>query len=988
MVNATNAGNVGIGDDNINGVDALNVASSSFESITFTYKSFLVLDTGGDTVTLEYTRPSAELNRIEMYGNSSSTYYNFDQPPLGGTLGNVYIQEDTTANDSDTLDFSSFTSDLTVDLTGGVATTDSDGQLSLTLASNAGDTGIENVITGSGDDTITGNSRDNTLNSGDGNDTLSGGDGNDTLEGGAGNDALYGGPGIDTLDGGDGDNTLDYGQAPQFVGGTTSFTVDEDSSPTCIDLYADFQDEGTPDQNLQFEWVDQDGDDLFSSVDISNGTLTLSYAPDAFGQSDITIRVTNAEGVSTEQNYSITVNPVNDAPTTTGLSNIEVAQGSPTFGVPVWPAFNDAEDGQNLTFNYSVNDTAGIIDEIGVNEGLLSITPSSIHHGATEITITGTDTGGASVQTGFDFTVDAPPTNHAPVLDYLPQFYGSVPAAITGQSSGGMILVDLNNSGGSLTATFTVDASDQDAGDALAFALVSGPATVEQTDATHANVTFSVDESDVQTTVPITVRVTDDGNPALSDEETYLVNVIDSSIDPYGPPALGDGGAKFVYTVPIDGVLQTYANGLPAALPAGYYEPGSPDGRGNQVIISSYTEPSHGTLDLNVDDGTFTYTANDGYYGDDAFTFQVSDGVGISNVATVTLKRDGVIANDDEATLGDRGTPIEIPVLQNDHAGGGGPLKIVSVSPTDQGGEVWIAPGGQSLFYLPPRNIDQFEWDDDFELGAESSPSGDGPEDVEGPGGITRFEDRFGYTVENDNGETASAFVQVKSTQDPKWDLAHHPDYLERQQVGVDGKPGYKLYIRMQVGLNPLAARKNGITEEWTKNTETSKMVVKIGNQWQAAQQPARVLIDHHRQQFGGKIGVTINDKLDAVLPNGASDAAYIVQDVDKNVGFNAAGKSLAHLPSIAEQQKPGKGPSPQDIAIVDQMQGPTLQTSTHYLYVNKKLLNQLINNGSIQQATLDAIKQDVSAKGFHYDQLPDVFEWYKVDNLDEWTYP
>ena len=122
---------------------------------------------------------------------------NFDQHPAGGTLGNVYIQEDTTANDSDTLDFSSFTSDLTVDLTGAVTTTDSDGQLSLTLASNAGDTGIENVISGSGNDTITGNSRDNTLIGGGGNDTLVGGDGNDTLEGGAGNDSLTGGAGND-----------------------------------------------------------------------------------------------------------------------------------------------------------------------------------------------------------------------------------------------------------------------------------------------------------------------------------------------------------------------------------------------------------------------------------------------------------------------------------------------------------------------------------------------------------------------------------------------------------------------------------------------------------------------------------------------------------------------------------------------------------------------------------------------------------------------
>ena len=220
VVDATNAGDVSINDDNINGVDALNVASSSFESITFTNKSFLILDTGGDSVVAQYTRPSAGLYQIKMYGNSSNTYYTFDQPPPGGTLGSLYIQEDTTANDSDTLDFSSFTSDLTVDLTGAVTTTDSDGQLSLTLASNAGDTGIENVITGSGDDTITGNSRDNTLNGGDGNNTFYVGGGNDSASGGNGDDVFYTGPGNNSLYGGTGDNTFYVGQGNNdMVGG-------------------------------------------------------------------------------------------------------------------------------------------------------------------------------------------------------------------------------------------------------------------------------------------------------------------------------------------------------------------------------------------------------------------------------------------------------------------------------------------------------------------------------------------------------------------------------------------------------------------------------------------------------------------------------------------------------------------------------------------------------------------------------------------------
>ena len=98
VVDATGAEIVSITDnaiwDGVSYVDALTVYSPAFESITFASKSFLVLDTGGDTVNLEYTRPAAELNQIQLYGNGQSTYYTFQQPPDGGTLGNVSIQKD------------------------------------------------------------------------------------------------------------------------------------------------------------------------------------------------------------------------------------------------------------------------------------------------------------------------------------------------------------------------------------------------------------------------------------------------------------------------------------------------------------------------------------------------------------------------------------------------------------------------------------------------------------------------------------------------------------------------------------------------------------------------------------------------------------------------------------------------------------------------------------------------------------------------------
>ena len=79
---------------------------------------------------------------------------------------------------------------------------------------------VENVVTGAGNDRVTGSAAANMLTAGSGNDTLSGQAGNDRLSGQAGNDRLHGGAGNDILSGGTG--------ADQFLfsagGGTDRIT--------------------------------------------------------------------------------------------------------------------------------------------------------------------------------------------------------------------------------------------------------------------------------------------------------------------------------------------------------------------------------------------------------------------------------------------------------------------------------------------------------------------------------------------------------------------------------------------------------------------------------------------------------------------------------------------------------------------------------------------------------------------------------------------
>lgn len=70
---------------------------------------------------------------------------------------------------------------------------------------------VENLITGDGNDTITGSDLWNVIETNGGDDVVNGGLGNDVLRGGLGNDTLNGEEGDDRLNGGDGDDILNGG---------------------------------------------------------------------------------------------------------------------------------------------------------------------------------------------------------------------------------------------------------------------------------------------------------------------------------------------------------------------------------------------------------------------------------------------------------------------------------------------------------------------------------------------------------------------------------------------------------------------------------------------------------------------------------------------------------------------------------------------------------------------------------------------------------
>ncbi|MDO8955218.1 MAG: PKD domain-containing protein, partial [Gammaproteobacteria bacterium] len=89
------------------------------------------------------------------------------------------------------------------------------------------------------------------------------------------------------------------------------------------------------------------------------------------------------------------------------------------------------------------------------------------------------------------------------------------------------------------------------------------------------------------------------------------------------------------------------------------------DADGDALTLLVLDAPAHGALRLAAD-GSFTYVPTVGYLGNDTFTYQLSDGLAASNIATVSIRvRNPSEAHDDVASTNED-TPVVINVLAND----------------------------------------------------------------------------------------------------------------------------------------------------------------------------------------------------------------------------------------------------------------------------------------------------------------------------------
>jgi len=173
----------------------------------------------------------------------------------------------------------------------------------------------------------------------------------------------------------------------------------------------------------------------------SSRTVTITPATNQFGTTTISITVTDGNGGAVTNSFLLTVNPVNDPPTISGVGPQTVSEDT-SISVPFTVGDPDTAIAALTVTATSTNTTlvpvANILpDGYGTNRSV-TITPAANQFGTTAITLTVSD-GFLTATSSFVLTVVA--VNDPPTLDPIPNLFtnvtpGTVSVNLTGVTSG------------------------------------------------------------------------------------------------------------------------------------------------------------------------------------------------------------------------------------------------------------------------------------------------------------------------------------------------------------------------------------------------------------------------------------------------------------------------------------------------------------------------------------------------------------------------
>jgi hypothetical protein len=160
----------------------------------------------------------------------------------------------------------------------------------------------------------------------------------------------------------------DVNETPTTTG-IADVVVDEDAASTVIDLRAIFDDEDEGAISLLHDLLSNTNASLFEAVtiDAAAGTITLDYAKDQFGTADLTLRATDTGALSVQSSFTVTVNPVNDAPVMQANVAVPVTQAESVKVSASWVKATDVDNtASEIVFTIESGPSHGVLTLDGV----------------------------------------------------------------------------------------------------------------------------------------------------------------------------------------------------------------------------------------------------------------------------------------------------------------------------------------------------------------------------------------------------------------------------------------------------------------------------------------------------------------------------------------------------------------------------------------------------------------------------------------------
>ncbi|WP_460138081.1 tandem-95 repeat protein, partial [Priestia megaterium] len=419
-----------------------------------------------------------------------------------------------------------------------------------------------------------------------------------------------------------------------------SFTIAEDS--TLINQVVAVDPDGNP---LTFSLQTAPG----NGVAVVNTDGTFSYQPNLNfnGTDQFTVLVSDGQGGTAVSTVTVTVTPVNDAPTVPNYT-FSTQEDSPVVGVVV----GTDVDGNPLSYQLQVAPVNGVAVVNG--DGTFSYQPNLDFNGTDQFTVLVSDgQGGTAVST---VTINVIPVNDPPITADL-AFTINEDTPLTNQ----------------------IPAFDPD-GDPLTFTLLNPP---------PSNGSVVLGANGVFTYTPnLNYNGMDTFGVLVSDGKggTSLSTVTLTIVPVNDPPVGGDRAVTTTINLPV-------TSSIPAS---------DPDN-----VTLTYTlqqNPDNGEAVINQD-GTFIYTPNNNFIGNDQFTILITDPEGATALSTIfvtVLETNGTTTSQDLQISTDEDTPVTNQVIATNV--NGNPL-VYTIENPPINGVVTIDSNTGIFTYTPNANF-------------------------------------------------------------------------------------------------------------------------------------------------------------------------------------------------------------------------------------------------------------------------------------------